>query len=540
MANHSASGRQKNTSIPLFWQITAWIAVVLFVLLGLTLALTMQDALDTFQYQVDDILHSTVATLAESASVQQSLHDGACAPSLVDYLDSVVRHTTDLDFITIADENSVIVYHVDHSLIGRTFEGDGHLRALAGEFYLTDAQSSLGVEHRAFGPVTDSRGRIQGFIMAGTTQDVLLELRREVYATYLNLFVILMAFSLVLTGLLVIYLKRHLRGVRSEDLLRIFLTQNDILNNLEEGLVSLDDRGRIRLVNQAAAQALGRREELLLDQDVDQVLRTDRDESLRDRTGQGLPSSRANILVDAIHLPGSSPWARQVLILKDKSEAIRQAEQLNGTRHIISALRANNHEFLNKLQVISGLLQMGYTREALDYIGDISATHVRTVGPVMQLIDNANVAALILGKMGNMRELDIGLTLLGNSHLPEHSRYLATGELVTVVGNLLENAIEAVDATPKDASRSIVLQITEDSKGLLIMVSDSGVGIAPEDLPHIYTFGFSTKAPRGRGVGMALIKEIVDRCGGSIDVDTDTGSGTTFTVIFNRERGERT
>ena len=159
------------------------------------------------------------------------------------------------------------------------------------------------------------------------------------------------------------------------------------------------------------------------------------------------------------------------------------------------------------------------------------------MGPVMKLIRNTSVAALILGKDSNMRERDIELVLMSNSTLPERSRYLSTDELVTVVGNLLENAMEATDTVPAGQMRSTSLQITEDEKGLLIMVSDSGAGIDESVLPRIYESGFSTKAASGRGVGMSRIKEIVDRHGGSIEVDTDPGSGTTFTLIFSRERG---
>ena len=125
--------------------------------------------------------------------------------------------------------------------------------------------------------------------------------------------------------------------------------------------------------------------------------------------------------------------------------------------------------------------------EAKEYIGAISAVQSKLVAPVLQHIQNANTAALLLGKIDHMRELDIQPTLLANSSLPEHSAYLSTEELVTVVGNLLENAIEAVDAQNRDWPRSVVVQITEDERGLLVIVSDTGTGIPPEDLERIYT-----------------------------------------------------
>ena len=81
------------------------------------------------------------------------------------------------------------------------------------------------------------------------------------------------------------------------------------------------------------------------------------------------------------------------------------------------------------------------------------------------------------------------------------------------------------------------LQITEDDQGLLILISDSGVGIAPEHIPLIHKNGFSTKAAEGRGVGMSLVMGIVEHREGSLEVDSELGAGTTFTLIFNKERG---
>ena len=174
----------------------------------------------------------------------------------------------------------------------------------------------------------------------------------------------------------------------------------------------------------------------------------------------------------------------------------------------------------------------------MHYIGSVSASQAQSIGPVIQLIHNSNVAALILGKLNNTRELDIHMTLLTNSFLPEHSDYLSTAELVTIVGNLLENAIEAVNAAADQRTRRIVLQITEDETGLLLVVSDTGIGIPPERLEHIFDSGYSTKATEGRGYGMNLIRNIADRHQASLEVDSEPDAGTTFTLIFNKKRGE--
>ena len=529
---------RKSSTTPFFIQMVALILLIWLMLLGITLTLTLRYSLTSMLEKIDNGLSSTAQTLASFDSVRYAIQEGQCPDSLMRYLDELVEKTADLDIISIADLNSVRIYHIVHERIGETFVGGDEQRVLMGEMYFSDASGTMGYQHRYFCPVRDDHGALIGFVMASTTRSRIDALRSEITITYGKLFLLLTICTVLFAGLLAIYLKKKLRGARPEDLLRIYLVQNDILNSLEEGIVSLDTEGKIRFVNAAAVHTLGQHEELLLGKPVDDVLRCRSGESLRNVEGENLATSRPSLLAGSILMRSGGSGSGQVLILKDKSEAVRRAEQLSGSRNIISALRANNHEFMNKLQVISGLLQMGREEDALHYIGSVSASYTQSVGPVIQLIHNSNVAALILGKLNNTRELDIHMTLLTNSFLPEHSEYLSTAELVTIVGNLLENAIEAVNALPDQRTRRIVLQLTEDETGLLVVVSDTGIGIQPKHLEHIFDSGFSTKATEGRGYGMNLIRNIADRHHASLEVDSEPDAGTTFTLIFNKKRGE--
>ena len=531
--------KQRKSNLPLFWRLTFWITLCCFGIMSIALGLIMQYNLDTGQAKIDEMLQSNAQMLAQTPLVKRLVREGEIDAYLSALLSDLKQSTEDLDYIIIADLNSVQLYHTDPKYIGTPFPGEDQHRALAGERYFSDTEAKEDAEgeRRAFHPVYSMEGQVAGFVMVSSTYHRFNQTREAVLQTFLQFYLVLGCAILIFSAVLAMYLGRLLRGVDHENLLRSYLTQNDILNALDEGLVSFDNTGRVRLVNAAAAKMLGHREDMLLGQQVDDLIRSENGDSLRNRQPGTIRTNRSNVLVRPVQLPDANLWARQVLVLADKSEVVRYSEELVGTRHMLSALRANTHEFLNKLQVISGLLQMGRTEDALSYIGTISAAHEYVTGPVMQLIRNTSVAALLLGKAANMRELDINLVLLSNSRLPEHSRYLSATELVTVVGNLLENAIEATDAIPAEDLRAVTLQLTEDERGLLIMVSDTGEGIAPEHLPHIFDHGFSTKAAVGRGVGMGRIKEIVESHGGTIDVDTEPGSGTTFTIIFSRERG---
>lgn len=521
----------------IFLRLLVWTGLAWLALLGAALSLTLNQALSNLTDKMESDLTASAATLAGSQAVREALERGECPESLAKYLDALVENTPDLDVITIAQADSVRVYHVMPERIGQLFVGGDQGRALAGESYLSEGVGTMGLQRRAFCPVFDGTGQVIGFVMTGATMDRIQVMRREIISAYLRMAAVLALATLAAAGGLTLLLRRLLHGFSPEGLVRTYLTQNEALEGLDEGLIATDEHGSIQLVNRAAEAMLGQRAERLEGEKLDSLILGESGRSLLDRRQENVQTSRPNILCTAIPQEKGGRRTGATVILKDRSEAMRRAEQLNGTRHVISALRANTHEFMNKLQVISGLLQMERVEEAKDYIGAISAVQSKLVAPVLQHIQNANTAALLLGKIDHMRELDIQPTLLANSSLPEHSAYLSTEELVTVVGNLVENAIEAVDAQNGDRLRSVVVQITEDETGLLIVVSDTGTGIPPEDLERIYTPGFSTKAQEGRGVGMGLIREIAVRRGGSVEVDSEAGTGTTFTLIFNKKRG---
>lgn len=521
----------------IFLRLLAWTGLAWLALLGVTLSLTLNQALSSLTEKMESDLTAAAASLAGSRMVREALERGRCSEDMAEYLDALVANTPDLDIITIAGADSVRVYHVVPERIGQQFVGGDQGRALAGEAYLSEGVGTMGLQRRAFCPVFDGEGKVLGFVMASATMDRIQIMRREIVEAYCKLALALALATLAAAAALTLLLRRLLHGFGPEGLVRTYLTQNEALGDLDEGLIATDGQGVVKLVNRAAEAMLGQRAERLEGERLDGIIRDEKGGSLLEKRRENAQTSRPNILCTSIPQEKEGRRTGATLILKDRSEAMRRAEQLNGTRHVISALRANTHEFMNKLQVISGLLQMERLEEAKEYIGAISAVQAKLVAPVLQHIQNANTAALLLGKIDHMRELDIQPTLLANSSLPEHSAYLSTEELVTVVGNLLENAIEAVDAQNRDWPRSVVVQITEDERGLLVIVSDTGTGIPPEDLERIYTPGFSTKAEEGRGVGMGLIREIVARREGSIEVDSEAGTGTTFTLIFNKKRG---
>ena len=105
-------------------------------------------------------------------------------------------------------------------------------------------------------------------------------------------------------------------------------------------------------------------------------------------------------------------------------------------------------------------------------------------------------------------------------------------QLRTALDNLAGNAI---DATP--AGGRVRIAARSDAKEHAIDVSDTGAGIAPEDLPRIFDLYFTTK-PEGTGIGLAVTQQIISAHGGTIEVDSSAGAGTRMTIRLPRTAGE--
>ena len=194
--------RQHKGHIPLLWRMMIWIIVASFALLTLTMAVTLRYTLNSFQSKIDEILMSTVKTLAESPLVLEELRDGVCSEDMAIYLISVVDNTADLDYITIADTNSIRSFHIDPAYIGQPFEGGDQYRALAGEVYISDATpDNFEGQRRAFHPVYEEDGTIIGFIMASTTHDRMNQLREDIFNTYLWLYLVLTVCTLIFSAM---------------------------------------------------------------------------------------------------------------------------------------------------------------------------------------------------------------------------------------------------------------------------------------------------------------------------------------------------
>jgi sensor histidine kinase regulating citrate/malate metabolism len=199
----------------------------------------------------------------------------------------------------------------------------------------------------------------------------------------------------------------------------------------------------------------------------------------------------------------------------------------------VEALRANNHEFLNKLHVILGLIQLNKLDEAKKFIAHVTERQQHVLSHVMKNIKDTAVAALILGKISRAKELGIELRISEDSFLEMTKGKITGSSIVTIIGNLIENAMDSFNTSNKEI-KEIRLTVREDDNTIFLRVEDNGEGIKKDNLNSIFLPGFSTKEGN-RGRGLPKIKRIIENLGGNIEVASEEKIGTTFEVTLTKE-----
>ncbi|MBM6664483.1 ATP-binding protein [Flavonifractor plautii] len=513
--------------------------VIVIVSIALSLGGTLYFTLRSEQAALDNNLLNSASILSQVPLIQEALLGERSVEELSDYLDETTSRTSDIDLILVGDTQSTLLYVPDSTLIGTSYVGTAQAAALDGAApYTSNETGPVGSDHSAYAPVRDEAGEVIGFVIVGVYFRSMAMVGLHTALRLVAVGVVAAVLGSLLAMRLSRSIKQSLMGYEPDAFARRFHQREDILDALEEGILAIDCEEKVIFLNKAAAEMLsidrqsgvGRSlHEIYPRSTLDRILRTGQPEYNVSMTSL----KEIRVLADRLPFYENGKLAGAVSIFRNRTELTRMADDLTGVQHMVEAMRAYTHEFMNKLHVILGLIQIGEPEKAKQYIMDTTRTQRVAVSRIMNQIRQPSVGALLVGKTSRANELGIHLRLDRESALSEESLWLPPEAYVTILGNLIENAIEVLNQSRR-AIKEISVSIRESEDSLLLCVEDTGPGISPALRQTLFQRGVSTKG-RSRGTGLALVQEVVEAYHGQIRVESEPGVGTSFFVSFCRE-----
>ncbi|MFC5245410.1 sensor histidine kinase [Streptomyces atrovirens] len=439
-----------------------------------------------------------------------------------------IRKATGAEYIVVLDVRGVRWSHTDPERIGGLVSTDPG-EALAGHDVMEIDDGTLGRSARGKVPLRDEDGEIVGAVSVGIAYD---SVRARLIHAIPGLFAY--AGGALAVGALAAWLisrrvQRQTRDLAFSDIAALLAEREAMLHGIREGVVALDRTGRVRLLNDEAQRLLGIGEEAV-GHSPDLALGAGRTaDVLAGRvTGTDLLTVRGRRVLVANRMPTDDGGA--VATLRDRTELDRLGRELDSTRGLIDALRAQDHEHANRMHTLLGLLELEMYDDAVEFVGEVVGDHRATSEQVTEKIRDPLLAALLVGKATVAAERGVALWVSDGTRLPD--RLIDPRGLVTVVGNLVDNALDAVAGTPH---ARVEVELRAEGRTAVLVVRDTGPGIPPEHRELIFTEGWSTKEPpahRERGIGLPLVRRLAERQGGSADVGEAPGGGAEFTVVL--------
>jgi two-component system sensor histidine kinase DctS len=449
-----------------------------------------------------------------------------------------IRQVNTVEYVVVLDMDRRRYSHPIAGRIGTVFTGGDEGPAFAEHTYISRAAGPYGNSIRAFVPImsedlTEQTGVVVVGILTPSVFSVLSDLGPELSVA------LAAALSVGLIGAWALgsRIKHQLLGLEPPEIARILQERVAILNAIGDGVLAIDRDERVTVISDEAMRILGTGPEaiglpirrLIPHSRLPEILQSG--EAERD---QEMLLGTTVVMTNRVPVRIGGQIIGAVATFRDRTEVHRLADQLTGVTKFIDSLRAQTHEHMNQLHTIAGLIQFGRNQEAIDYIFSSYEEQQEQTRFLTRRFHDYRVAALLLGKLHRARELNINLTVDPNSRLRTLPRQTDATALTVMVGNLLENAMDAVRGAPADR-REVYCLIREGSEELRIVVRDTGHGIPPDLQAQVWEPGFSTKSGPHQGIGLALVRQHVESAGGAISFETSP-DGTTFEICIPRDQ----
>lgn len=511
--------------------------VCVIALLGISFEQMLDGAL---RKEIGTRALNTAKTIARMPEIKQAFSEPDPA-RLINPLMETIRLDTGAAFITVGNRQGIRYSHPDPEQIGKPMVGGDNEAVFAGHSIISETVGSLGPGLRGKTPIRDDHGNVIGVVSVG----YLLEDIQETIELYRDRIIAIGAGILLLgmvgTLLLARNVKEAIFGLEPAQIGRMYQENQAVLSSIREGIVAVNTDGQITLANPTALELLGQTDSLerategehatlVRSLRLKEVMETARAEFDQETFvgGKALVVNRVPILDKERRVMGA------VASFRDRSELFRVTEELSRTKEYAEALRSQTHEYSNKLHLISALIQLESYQEAIELISAETNVHVKGAHLIMRNVPDPLIGGLLLGKVNQANERKISMVIEPESQLPVLPPTVDRTLLIVILGNLIDNAMEAVCDSQAHA-REISVFLGQLGEWLIVEVEDRGPGIPEDHAELVFDRGFSTKKEHDHGYGLYLVKEAVEQLHGTVTHTGNPQGGTVFTVTIPME-----
>ncbi|WP_431803841.1 ATP-binding protein [Halobacillus andaensis] len=507
--------------------------LIIAIILILSSIFTYLEFEQTEEHMGEMALH-TATTVSYMPSVKRAFESDNPANE-IQPLALEIQEQVGAEFIVIGNEESIRYAHPNEALIGQRMVGGDNERALEeGRYYVSQAEGTLGPSLRGKAPIFNEEEEIIGIVSVGF-------LMEDIYTTFFNTLGKIAGVSflvLVIGGLGGYMLTRSIRkdtmGLEPYQIAALYQEREAVLSSVKEGIIAIDKDAYVTTINSAARNLLNISgdvtqkpiDAVFPNSEMQRVLRSGKEErdleiSLQERI----------VIVTRTPVTEDGEVVGVVASFRDKSEVREMVAALSEIKRYSEGLRSQTHEYANKMYVLLGLLQLKNYDEAIDLI-EADFKTAQTQSNRLDQIKDDTVQAILLGKISKASELKIDFTVDEDAYLEQVPVQISRSKLVTILGNLIDNAFEAVK---EQKEKKVTFSATDVGNEIVFEISDNGPGVPENVLPYIFVRGFSTKQGEQRGFGLFNVREIVEELGGTFEIDTEASRGTTFSVFLSKE-----
>lgn len=459
-------------------------------------------------------------------------------PAIHDFMQKLAARS-DASFIVIGDNKGLHLYHsVFDDRVGKTLVGGDNAEVLQGKSTTTIRQGGLGISLRSKAPIFNDHGQVVGIVSVGYLTSYLDTITVSKVVNILIAAVLLLIALFIFSWFFTRSIKKQIFSLEPREIGLLVRQQKAMMESIYEGVIAIDDNLRIEVINQAARTLLGLSlpaRELrgqLIDEVIAPVPFFSRETMLRqDNHDEICRFNDLTVIASRVRIMLENSLQGWVITFRDRNEIDSLSAQLSQVKRYADNLRIMRHEQLNRMTTLSGLLHMGRYDEAIRYIQAQSEHAQELLDFISSRFSSPTLCGLLLGKAARAREKGVALRFDPGCSMKEPFTPLAESEVISIIGNLLDNAIEATQRAPLPHEPVEVL-ILLNERELIIEVADQGIGINAEIRERIFERGVTTKTQGDHGIGLYLIESYVTQAGGLIEVADNTPHGTIFSLFI--------